>query len=126
MRFEAQVSMEFLIYVAVAISALSVSLYATAPMRSSYYSKISEQAIYGFSNYVIQMQQYDYSRFSAFVPKAICSCTSNYNSIRCGNFSVNTGSRVLLSSSLCFASGSIENISETYIGNGTYKVSDSQ
>lgn len=126
MQSKAQISLEFLIYVAVAISALSVSLYATAHMRSSYYNRISETGIAGFSNYLIQMQQYSSARFAAFVPKAICACYSASDSLRCDSFSVNTSSRVVLSPSLCLNSGSIENVSEVYSGNGTFMVSDSQ
>ncbi|MCL4404526.1 MAG: hypothetical protein M1544_01455 [Candidatus Marsarchaeota archaeon] len=118
----AQISVEFLIYIAIGISALAFGIYASTPMRNSYYSSISKGELYSFADYIEQMQQYGSVNFEAFVPESICSCSTGGSEIRCGNMSFGTGGAVVLANSVCEHAGSIENLTEYYQENGTYYV----
>jgi hypothetical protein len=124
MSAKAQITLEFLIYLAVGISALAVSIYATAGIRSGYTDGISEYALESFFSHISSMQQYESSSFAAYVPKSICSCLGSERVV-CGNYTAYSGARIKLGKSICKYSGSVENISESYSGMGLYSISGS-
>ncbi|MEM0154258.1 MAG: hypothetical protein QW814_00265 [Methanothrix sp.] len=119
---KAQITTEFLIYMAISISALSVSLYASSSLRNSYNSSVSKAELESFVNRITQMQQYGSSAFEVFVPKSICTCKPESSWIYCNGTRFNTEESIRLSSFVCVNSGSLENLSEYYLGNGTYYV----
>ncbi|MEM0201609.1 MAG: hypothetical protein QXR73_00315 [Candidatus Micrarchaeaceae archaeon] len=122
MQKKAQITIEFLIYMSIGISALSVSLYASSSLRNSYYSSISNAELESFANHIAQMEQYGSSEFEVFVPKSICSCRPESSWIYCNGTRFNTGESIRFSGSVCVNSGSLENLSEYYLGNGTYYI----
>lgn len=124
MKTKAQITLEFLIYMAVGISALATAIYATAGIRSGYTNGISKYELESFFSHISAMQQYGSSSFAAYVPKSVCSCSGS-ETIACGNYSVYYGAGIKLSPSICEYSGSVENISESYSGTDLYLISGS-
>lgn len=124
MKPKAQITLEFLIYLAIGISALATAIYATSGIRSSYLDGISKYELESFYGHISAMQQYGSSSFAAYVPKSVCSCSGS-KSVVCGNYTVYAGAEIKLLKSVCEYSGNIENISESYVGMGVYEVSGS-
>ena len=125
MNAKAQITLEFLIYMAIGISALATAIYATAGMRSGYTAGISKYELESFYSHISAMQQYGSSSFAAYVPESVCSCSGSERVV-CGNYTVYTGAGIRLGPSVCKYSGSIENISESYTGMGIYEISGSR
>ncbi len=125
MPSKAQMTFELMIYMAIGVSALVVSLYAIVPIRDSYNSNMSKSELYAALNIMSQMQQYGSSSFQAYVPKSICSCKATGNGLDCSYGYFSTGMHVELSKNVCLDSGGIENLSEYYLGNGSYRIGES-
>ena len=124
MKAKAQITLEFLIYMAIGISALATALYATAGIRSGNANALTKYALESFFGRISAMQQYGSSSFAAYVPKSVCSCSGS-EIVVCGNYSIYSGAGIELSPSICKYSGLVENVSESYSGAGSYVISGS-
>ena len=117
---KAQVSFEFMLYLVVAASALSVALFFSAKVYSNESALGSSSAIAQFVSEVNYNMRYPSSNFYAYVPSAFCSAAVSGSAITYGNNTYQFYGNVSISR-LC-PGGRIENISITSMGDGAYSM----
>ncbi len=116
-----QLSLEFMLYIAVGVLALSGMLYVY--MQSSAWMRSDMQASYmeEFVAAVNSNMGYSRSEFSIFVPAGLCDSASNATSITAGT-ALHFDAGVEISDNVCRIDGSVGNLTMTRLQNGTYEV----
>ncbi|EET90074.1 MAG: hypothetical protein LVQ97_00450 [Candidatus Micrarchaeales archaeon] len=116
----AQISIEFMVYMAVALSSLAAAVYAYSAYSSRYSSEAGQAYLNSLFAKLDYHMQYPDSVFSAYVPKSICTAVANGSSIAIGKSVFRPDYNLEISSSVCAGSGSTEELNLSYDYNGTY------
>ncbi len=122
MRTRAQLSIEFMVYAALATASLVVSLrlftLGTAAQGSVAGKAYAEELVAAINSNM----GYSSSTFSAYVPSAICIATVGNGSISIGGESIALVSNLVIQSSVCSGSGKVERLLIYRASNDTYEL----
>jgi len=115
----AQISLEFLIYLAIsAISLLfilSIYIEGTSELNSS----VNNAYLGSFVSAINSNMNYYESNVQLYVPKSICNCTSSNEYLSCAYEKFKLYGNLSITKEICLNSGSIETM-DLYYSNGKY------
>ncbi len=122
MHARAQITFEFLIYLAVGTASLSGALYAYSSMDARSAASTSYAQTLDFISAINSNAGYSASSFYAYIPSGICACSLNASAVKCPYGSFNTSVTISFSGDACSHAGKLARISESYESNGTYLI----
>jgi len=114
----AQLSFEFLVYLAISMVALSTSLLTYVHFKNSNETPLiyTEELLAQINNNMI----YQGSTFRSYVPGLICKASTHGRVLKIGANSFALEGNLTISNTVCSLSGSVETLTLSYSYNGTY------